>query len=102
MTVTNQELLRVFPILTALLIGGCSYGSKLEAENACFWWASAGDELTYKVSRTEYRPEGLNAKGNTSDGGCRDGRTRCEGDTEELLTSEPSKEGRIDHDAQHG
>lgn len=34
-------------VLLSVLVAGCSYGSKLEAENACSEWADKG--IKYKV-----------------------------------------------------
>ena len=45
---------RLFLLLPLLLVTGCSYGSKLEADEACDEWRAEGKELTWKLQEKKY------------------------------------------------
>ena len=44
---------RLLLLLPLLLVTGCGYGSKLEAEEACNEWKAEGEELTWKLQWEE-------------------------------------------------
>ena len=45
---------RLLLLLPLLLVTGCGYGSRLEADEACDEWRAEGKELTWKLQEEEY------------------------------------------------
>ena len=45
---------RILLLLPLLLVTGCGYGSKLEADEACDKWRAEGKDLTWKIQEKEF------------------------------------------------
>ena len=53
---TMNKLTTITPIFLAVLITGCSYGSKYEASEACKEWQEEGTQYLYQIGDYPSRP----------------------------------------------